>query len=400
MAPALTNRNPYPNQTAAHPSAARARHHSPKRCAIVLPSAGMLAKFGQTLILEASQQGHQIFCFAPDWNEKSAHYASALGAEPHTVASLGKPASPLTSEQSIRKLRAAFKQIEPHAVLGMSFDAATVSALAAQMAGVPHVVSMLLDGSDDIAIMTQDVSWARRQFVKPLWWATLRASHAMILPCARDAQTLAASGQLPSGIEIICTGLPGIDIRQIPHLPLPPLENGVIFLMAADLDEREGILDYCEAAEIMRSRARTARCLLAGKPAASRTAFPLDALKRYRSAVHYLGPRDDVVQLIAKSHALVVPSHGTGRSDMLIVALALGRPVIATSTRGLTETVENGVNGMIVPPGDAVALARAMVQFLQRPDLIPRMADASRTLAEQRFDIRLVTQAVLKALKL
>jgi glycosyltransferase involved in cell wall biosynthesis len=131
-------------------------------------------------------------------------------------------------------------------------------------------------------------------------------------------------------------------------------------------------------------------------------AFPLDELRRYRSAVQYLGPRDDVVQLVKRCHALVMPAHapGDGASALLAAALAIGRPVIAADSPLTREAVEHGVNGYLVPPQDAAQLARAMAQLLMRPDLIPRMASASREIAEHNFDIRAVTGAVLAALRL
>jgi glycosyltransferase involved in cell wall biosynthesis len=213
---------------------------------------------------------------------------------------------------------------------------------------------------------------------------------------------LASLGLLPESLPVTCVAAPGIDLGYVSQLPLPALDRGALFLMAADLYRREGVLEYCEAAEQLRTRARHVRCLLTGKPVTGAGAFPLDELRRYRSAVQYLGPRDDVVQLVKRCHALVMPAHapGDGASALLAAALAIGRPVIAADSSLTREAVEHGVNGYLVPPQDAAQLARAMAQLLMRPDLIPRMASASREIAEHNFDIRAVTGAVLAALRL
>lgn len=76
--------------------------------------------------------------------------------------------------------------------------------------------------------------------------------------------------------------------------------------------------------------------------------------------------RDELVDALAKAHALVVPSRREGLGLVAIEALALGRPVIATRVGGLVETVEDGVDGILVPPDDAAAL-RAAVQRLPLP---------------------------------
>jgi glycosyltransferase involved in cell wall biosynthesis len=67
----------------------------------------------------------------------------------------------------------------------------------------------------------------------------------------------------------------------------------------------------------------------------------------------------------------------------LLQALAAGRPILATDVAGCRETVDERVNGCLVAPRDAAALADAMESFLRRPDLIPAMARASRAKAER-----------------
>jgi glycosyltransferase involved in cell wall biosynthesis len=62
--------------------------------------------------------------------------------------------------------------------------------------------------------------------------------------------------------------------------------------------------------------------------------------------------------------------------------------------------VREGTNGILVPPGDPAALASAMARVLLRPDLIPSMARASRSLAESRFDSRRINEQLLTALGL
>ncbi len=391
-------RAPDENATRSRALAVRQRGQGRKRIAIVLPEAGALAKFGQGLIYQAHRRGHQICCLAPDWTETSARHAASLGAETKSLNILRGAASVLTGTLCLFRLRAAFKAFKPHVVLALSMKTGPVAALAGRLAGVARIVTMPLDCTDVFSAGVARNA-LRRLLLKPAAATAALASHAVILPCAGDASVLAGQSGARAR-KFIAAGLPGIDTQRIPHVALPALDQGLFFLMTADLDLREGVLDYCEAAEILRARSRSARCLLEGKAVSGRTAFPIELLKRYRSAVQYLGPRRDLIQLIARSHALVVPSHGMGRPDMLIVALALGRPIIATATRGLTEAVEDRVNGLVVPAGDPVALARAMMQFINRPDLIPRMANASRRLAEDRFDIRVVTRIVAETMRL
>jgi len=67
--------------------------------------------------------------------------------------------------------------------------------------------------------------------------------------------------------------------------------------------------------------------------------------------------------------------------------MALGCPIINTNVVGYRETIEDGVNGFLVPPRDVNALIGAMTRFIENPELITRMGKQSGRLAEERFDI-------------
>lgn len=74
--------------------------------------------------------------------------------------------------------------------------------------------------------------------------------------------------------------------------------------------------------------------------------------------------------------------------------------MITTDAPGCRETVIDGVNGFLVPPRDAMALADAMEQFILNPELIERMGAASRRIAEERFDVRQINRRMMEAMEL
>lgn len=372
-----------------------------RRLAIVAPSAGFLHQLGTHLIYEAARRGHQVFYFSPARDNHSLGVIRMLGGHACEWHQKAGGYSPVDDERSALRLRAAFQDIRPHAMLAVSMKAAIAGTLAARLAHVRHIVPMLMDGCG-IFRSAERRTWAVRQALKPVWWAALRASHGLIVPAPGDRDMLEDLGVLPSNLPVTCVAAPGADLGHVGQLPLPPLDRGALFYMTADLRGREGVLDYCEAAWQLRARAPHVRCLLAGKAAAGRDAVPLTELRRFRPAIQYLGPREDAIPLISRCHVLVMPAraHGEDAGALLSAALAMGRPIIAADSPLAREAVEHGVNGFLVPPGNAAALARAMAQMLMRPDLIPYMAEASREIAERSFDIRAVTEAVLEALRL
>lgn len=80
----------------------------------------------------------------------------------------------------------------------------------------------------------------------------------------------------------------------------------------------------------------------------------------------------------------------------MAMAMAMTRPVITTDAPGCRETVIPGVNGFLVPPRDVEALASAMEKFIREPELIERMGRESRRSAEERSDVRRISQILLR----
>ncbi len=103
---------------------------------------------------------------------------------------------------------------------------------------------------------------------------------------------------------------------------------------------------------------------------------------------------------IQQCHVYVLPSYHEGLPRTVLEAMAMGRPIITTDVPGCRETVVPGENGFLVPAKDAPTLAGAMGQFLARPELMARMAERSRRLAEERFDVRAVNAKMLRTMGL
>jgi glycosyltransferase involved in cell wall biosynthesis len=108
----------------------------------------------------------------------------------------------------------------------------------------------------------------------------------------------------------------------------------------------------------------------------------------------------DVRPYFAQTSVYVLPSYyreGVPRSTQ--EAMAMARPVITTDAPGCRETVVDGVNGFLVPPRDVDAhWLRAMERFILQPELIITMGQASRKLAEERFDVHKINQRILEVI--
>lgn len=118
--------------------------------------------------------------------------------------------------------------------------------------------------------------------------------------------------------------------------------------------------------------------------------------------ISYLGETDDVQKFVLRDGVVIVVAskYLEGLNRSLMEACAMGRPIITTSNPGCRETVDDGVNGYIVSPGNAQELADAMIRFIELPTNEKiSMAEASHIKAEHLFNVDKVIESYRDAIK-
>jgi glycosyltransferase involved in cell wall biosynthesis len=112
------------------------------------------------------------------------------------------------------------------------------------------------------------------------------------------------------------------------------------------------------------------------------------AAAKLADRIHFLGSRRDVGELLAASDAFVLPSLWEGLSMALLEAMAAGKPVVATRVSGTSSVLEGTGGGLLVPPGDANALAEAILSLLARsPQERRAMGEAARRQVVANFSV-------------
>jgi glycosyltransferase involved in cell wall biosynthesis len=110
--------------------------------------------------------------------------------------------------------------------------------------------------------------------------------------------------------------------------------------------------------------------------------------------VRFLGHREDVPDLLAASDVFALPSLYEGSSLALLEAMAAGRAVVSSSIGGTAELIEDGANGLLVPPGDVGALSSAIRRLLRDDGLRARLGAEGRDRVEASFAERATADAV------
>jgi glycosyltransferase involved in cell wall biosynthesis len=107
-------------------------------------------------------------------------------------------------------------------------------------------------------------------------------------------------------------------------------------------------------------------------------------------------PDLEVPALFAEATVVVLPYADATQSGVATLAYRFGRPVVATSVRGLAEQVRDGVTGLLVPPRDPAALASALVRVLTDAELARRIAEGGRQLARDDLSPTAVAEQTLE----
>jgi glycosyltransferase involved in cell wall biosynthesis len=110
--------------------------------------------------------------------------------------------------------------------------------------------------------------------------------------------------------------------------------------------------------------------------------------------VKFLGQRADIPELLACCDVAVLPSRFEGLPLAALEAMAAGKPVVATNVGGTSEAIQDGETGLLVPPGDPIALANAIRAVLGNPALAQRLATAAQARVAQRFSVEVMAEQV------
>lgn len=179
-------------------------------------------------------------------------------------------------------------------------------------------------------------------------------------------------------------------------------QNSFVFLFIGRLLGDKGLMELFQAVKLLKAPAP--RLLILGPLGGTNpSAIAPEVLAQWRQdpQVELLGPADDVRPFIDAADCVVLPSYREGTPRSLLEAAAMGKPLIATDVPGCRQVVQDGHNGYLCQVKNPHDLARAMRQLMQlSPEQRRAMGQASRNLAEELFDEKLVVKKYLEALGL
>lgn len=180
----------------------------------------------------------------------------------------------------------------------------------------------------------------------------------------------------------------GVDLDTFRYLPEPP--EPITFLLVARMLRHKGVVEFVTAAQAVRSQ-HPQWCfqLLGDVDAGNPASLSREQLLAWSADgdVVWLGHRENVAELMAQCHIVVLPSYREGLPKTLLEAAACGRAMIASDIAGCREVVRDDVTGTIVPVRDVENLKVAMIRMGTDHEFRKRCGEAARKKAEALFSV-------------
>lgn len=284
-----------------------------------------------------------------------------------------------------------FKQAKPDIVHAFLYTAYIVGIFCARLAKVPVTIASRrsLGYFKENNILKQPLE----NFINKLTDYVLVNSEAVRQDVLRREKID------PRKIHLIYNGVDLSKFRIQPDLSklrsqLNLSQDDLIVGVVANLIHYKGHKELIEAARILKPRFPKARFIFVGRDGGMKAELE-QLTKNYAltDTIIFTGDRRDVPELMQLFDIVALASYEEGFSNVILEAMASGKPVVATNVGGNPEAVVHGETGLIVPPRSASALAEAIGQLLADSQLRKTMGEKGRQRVQQFFNIdRLLTE--------
>jgi glycosyltransferase involved in cell wall biosynthesis len=371
------------------------RVEKPARPVVIVSANGawFIVNFCGGLIRGLQKAGYEVLVVAPSDPALESRIRK-LGVEHVDVRLERSGVNPFADLRLLAAYRRLLKSVRPVAYLGYTIKPNIYGSIAASSLGIPAIPNV--SGLGTAFIRPGLLQW----IVTRLYRYAFRRVPAVHFQNPDDRQLFLSRRIIDHEHTRLVPGS-GIDLNRF--RPAPVRKDPPVFLLVGRLLRDKGILEYVQAARLLRDELPGARFQLLGPmDEGNRTAIRKPELEAWvrDGLIEYLGATDDVRPFIAAASAVVLPSYREGLPRSLVEAAAMARPLIATDVPGCREVVEDGVNGFLCSPANPASLAGAMRKFAELPDESRNaMGEASRRKVQDRFSDQIVVRTYLEGLK-
>jgi len=364
--------------------------------AIVGSSADSIKNFRLELIETLSKNNKLIVC-VPDYDIRLKNILTQYGVTYYTYLLERAAVTPLQDIKTIRSLAKIFRQEKINKVLLYNPKPVALGAIAAKFARVKNIYSMITGLGVNFTFNDRKTKIVRR-ILSWLYKMAISWSDVVFFQNQYDINVFMRQGIINNQNKICLINGSGVNIELFNnHFSVTPASQ-TVFICVARLLRSKGVLEYLAAAQAVTKVYPKARFKLIGGFDNKSEAISREQITNAVSGgyIEYLGKLEDVRHALYESDVFVLPSYREGTSKSILEAMACSMPVITCDVPGCNNLVTNEDNGFLVPAQNSIALAQAMLRFIEEPLLVKAMGQRSRSIVEDKYDVRKVNKIILQ----
>lgn len=367
------------------------------RIAIITTYADKLLDARSELITSIKLKGHSVLVLGTESNQKCTQIYKKENIPYYQIPFFRASTNPIKEIISIIKLSRLLKSLNVDLILVYGVRLSASCAISAQLAGVQEVYAVI-NGAGTLFNLKTLKGKIARVLSTPLLTTGLRFCKKIFFQ-NNDNRNLFITKHLINKEQAILVNGSGVNLEKFKSHPMP---DNITFLFVGRVIRDKGVMEYLNAAKIVKGIYPEAKFLLVGQFDSNLTALNEADLKPFleQEIVDHVQWTRDVYSYIKSSFVFVLPSYHEGIPRTTLEAMAVGRPIITTDAPGCRETVENNVNGFLVPIKDEHALAEKMIWMIENRSQAIQMGLESLMKCQEKFDVNKVNETMLMEMRL
>lgn len=370
-----------------------------KKILIIASFAGSIVWFRGDFIKSLIQNGFEVFTASPNYLKEDSEAIRAIGAIPIEFNLQRTGLNPFKDFKSIMELKSIIKENYIDLVFPYTVKPVIYGSIAANMSNV-SVISLITGlGYAFSGLSTK--ARVLQNFNEILYKLSIRKNKIIVFQNKDDYQLFLDRNVISKQQKVAFVSGSGVNLNQF-SFKEKDVSGEVSFLLVARLIEEKGIGLYMEAAKLLKVKYPKAEFHLIGPPETSPSAISIDDINKLNDegVIVFHGLQNNMVEHFHKRDVFVLPSYyREGLPRTTLEACACGNPIITTDSVGCREAVKEGINGFLIEPQNLESLVKAMEYFILHPEKIREMGINSRKYAEERFDVNIINNDLVKLIK-
>jgi glycosyltransferase involved in cell wall biosynthesis len=371
------------------------------------------------LIRDFAEHGCEVVTSAAEDYPHVREFVASLGGRHRAIRMVRSRVNLLSDLDTFADMWRMFREEKPDALFAYTIKSVVYGCVVAAFAGVPRIYA-LLPGLGFTFVKPETLKQKIVSFIsRALHRFALKRADVIFMQNEDDHRLLTELNILPKNVPAFVTAGSGVNVDEFPFVPLSKPTGNTRFVLVSRLLISKGVVVFAEAARRVKAMYPNAEFHLVGPFDPNPNRVPEELVQQWvdEGLIIHHGMVRDVAGVLRDMHVFCLPTwYREGVPHATLEALSMGKALITTDSVGAREcvkltargkaqraaeaTVREGTNGFLVAPRDVDAVVTAMEHYLQHPEAIPAHGNASRELAEDVFDVRIVNALILREMGL